>query len=276
MRRLIARHPVSAYFTLTFAFSWGGLLWLAGGPGGIPAAPETAEALLPLFVLSVLVGPSATSILLTGLLDGRTGLRDLLSRSLRWRVAAHWYAVALLLAPLTMTVILLALSLSSAQFVPAVIAADNKALVLLPGGITALAAGVFEELGWTGFAIPRLRPRYGIVGTGLIVGFLWAVWHLLPALWLSGNVSGTLALTSYLLDPFLFLVAFRVLMAWVYDQTTSVLMAMLMHMSLTFGARVLTPQGIAGVPLLTFDIVWAAIICAIVVFATRRSSRKYL
>ena len=115
-------------------------------------------------------------------------------------------------------------------FLPAVFRSDDKATLLLVGLATALGAGFFEEMGWTGFAIPELRRRYGVLTTGLIVGVLWAVWHLLVYLWVSGTVTGgALSLAGYFLDAFLFLVLFRVLMVWVYDGTGSLLIAMLMH-----------------------------------------------
>jgi hypothetical protein len=92
---------------------------------------------------------------------------------------------------------------------------------------------------------------------------LWAVWHLLVTFWASGTISGEFALASYLLDPFLFLVAFRVLMVWVYDRTGSLLVAMLMHRSLTASSLILG-AGVVGIPLVTFDLIWAAVLWAVV------------
>ena len=74
-------------------------------------------------------------------------------------------------------------------------------------------------------------------------------------------------MVSFLFDGFLFLVAFRVLMVWVYDRTGSLLLAMLMHASLVFTVNVINPFGplkIAGVPLLTFDLLWAAALCIVI------------
>ena len=56
-----------------------------------------------------------------------------------------------------------------------------------------LGAGIFEEMGWTGFAIPRLRLRYGVLSTGLIVGVLWGAWHFFVNFWASGVTSGELS-----------------------------------------------------------------------------------
>ena len=262
------RHLVPIYFAMTFIISWGGILLVIGGPGNILRPTEQFDTLLPLAIMALLAGPSLSGMLLTFLFNGGQGLREIKSRLIRWRVGIGWYAVALLAAPLLMMTIYLILSLLSPELLPGVFTAENMLSHLLVGLVTGLMAGFFEELGWTGFATPRLRQRYSILGTGLIVGLPWAVWHILPALWLgfaSGTISGTLSTVSYLMDPFLFLVASRVLMVWVYDRTGgSLLLAMLMHMSLTSGARILTPMGIVGVPLMLFGVIWAALVWGVV------------
>jgi len=264
IKAFVKGHPLLTYFALVFAISWGGVL-IVVGPGGLPAAnKEQFETLFPSAILAMVAGPSVAGILLTGLLYGRAGLRAFGSRLLRWRVGARWYAVALLTAPLVFTAVLLTLSLTSSEYLPGILTSDDKASVVLMGIFAGLMAGIFEELGWTGFAIPTLlRLRYGVLATGLIVGLPWAVWHLLVTFWASGTISGEFALASYLLDPFLFLVAFRVLMVWVYDRTGSLLVAMLMHTSLTASTLILG-AGIAGVPLVTFDLIWAAVLWAVV------------
>jgi membrane protease YdiL (CAAX protease family) len=264
IKAFIKRHPVLTYYALTFTISWGGVLLVIGGPGGIPGTPEQFETLFPIALPAMLAGPSVAGLLLTGLVHGRAGFRDFLSRLLRWRVGVRWYAVALLTAPLLMMAVFLALSLFSPQFLPAIFASDDKASLLLFGIAVGLAAGIIEEVGWTGFAVPGLRQRYSVLTTGLIVGLLWGAWHLLVAFWASGTVSGPFSLASYLLDPLVLLPIFRVVMVWVYDRTGSLLIGMLMHASLTASARIVSPPGIVGVPLLTFDLVWAAVVCIIV------------
>jgi len=267
IKAFVKRHPLLSFYALVFAISWGGVLIVAG-PSGIPAAnKEQYETLFPIAILAMVAGPSVAGILLTGLLYGGAGLREFGSRLLKWRVGARWYAIALLTAPLLMTAILLGLSLSSPEFLPGILTASDKASVLLMGMFAGLMAGIFEELGWTGFAVPtQLRLRYGVLGTGLIVGIPWAVWHLLVTFWASGTISGEFALASYLLDPFLFLVAFRVLMVWVYDRSGGSLLVagILMHLSLTASALILG-AGVAGVPLLTFDLIWAVVLCVVIV-----------
>jgi membrane protease YdiL (CAAX protease family) len=118
------------------------LVIAVGVSGGVP-------------MLAWVAGPPIAGILLTGLLHGRTGFRDLLTRMRRWRVGARWYAVALLTAPLVFTAILLAFSLSSPEFLPRILTTSDTASVLLFGiGWGLIGGGFLEELGWTGFAVP--------------------------------------------------------------------------------------------------------------------------
>lgn len=264
------RHPVLAYYALTFAISWGAILLAICGFGGIPATREQFQAQLPVAMLAMLGGPSVAGLLLTGLIHGRAGLRELLSRLLRWRVGARWYAVALLTAPLVLMGTLLALSLTSPVYVPGILASDKRAPLLLFGIIGGVVTGICEELGWTGFAVPRLRRRYSILTTGLIVGVLWGAWHILPMdVWASGAHSGGLSPAFYLIvSGFGHLVgqlpAFRILMGWVYDRTGSLLVAILMHTSLTASSLIFGPLAISGVPLFIYGFLSAAVMWVIV------------
>src|SRR5829696_10339024 len=99
IKAFIKSHPLLSYFALVFAISWGGILIVAG-PGGFLGTKEISEVLFPIMVLATLAGPSVAGILMTGLVYGRAGFRDLFARMTRWRVGVGWYAVALLTAPL--------------------------------------------------------------------------------------------------------------------------------------------------------------------------------
>src|SRR6266536_1788034 len=96
---LVRRHPVVAYYILTFAISWGGILLVVGGPAGIPGTQAQIDRLMPLAILFMLFGPCLASLVCTGLVDGRAGYAALLARLCTWRVNPVWYAVALLTAP---------------------------------------------------------------------------------------------------------------------------------------------------------------------------------
>src|SRR4029453_4299609 len=95
----IKKHAVPVYFALTFAISWGGFL-IVVGPGGFANTSWQTDGRFPVGGLAVLAGPRVTGPLLTGLVDGKSGLREILRRLLTWRVSAGWYGVALLPAPL--------------------------------------------------------------------------------------------------------------------------------------------------------------------------------
>jgi membrane protease YdiL (CAAX protease family) len=261
IKAFIKRHPVLIYFTLTFAISWGGFV-LVLGPGGFPGTKELFETLFPLAILIMLLGPPFAGILLTGLVSGRAGLRELLSRLLRWRVGGRWYAVALLPAPLLAAAVLFALSLTSP------FTTDDKATVLL-SGIAAGLTTVLEELGWTGFAVPRRRRRYSVLTTGIIVGVLWAAWHFLQVLFISGIYSGAVSLSLFL--PLYFfsssvaqLTAYRVLLVWIYDRTESLLVTTLMHASLTASTTVIFRPLETGVSFLTYQLVLAVTLWVVV------------
>jgi membrane protease YdiL (CAAX protease family) len=266
IKSFIKNRPLLAFYALTFVVSWGGILLVIGGPGGIPGTPEQFKRLLPLAIPLMLLGPSIAGILLTGLVLGRAGLRELLSRLLKWRAGARWYAVALLTAPLLMTAIPLALSLLFPEFLPGIITKSDKASLLKMGIAAGLAAGIFEELGWTGFAIPALRRRHSVLTTGLIVGFLWGAWHFLVNFWSSGSPSGSLS-PALLLHSVLFSVgilpAYRVLMVWIYDRTGSLALAILMHACLTAANVILVPLA-SGVTLVAWSILLAAALWAVV------------
>ncbi len=281
----IKRHSVLIYFTLTFAISWGGILLVIGAFGGIPATKEQFDTQLPIAIPAMLGGPSIAGLLLTGLVYGKAGFRELLARLFRWRVGARWYAVALLSAPFVLMAVLLALSLTSSVYLPGIFASENKSALLLMGIMGGLMAGIFEELGWTGFAIPRLRLRYNILATGLIVGLLWGAWHILSNdIWAYRTTSGALSPALFMTLTGLSLLlgglpAYRVLMVWVYDHTESLLVAMIMHASLTVSTMILGPLAIAGGPLLIYGLVsalvwWVVVAAVIVVNGGRLESRN--
>ncbi len=276
IKTFIKGHPVLTYFALAFAISWGGILLVIGGPGGIPATTEQAKLLFPFAILVMLPGPSVAGILLTALVYGRAGLREFLSRLLRWRVGARWYAVALLTTPFLLTAVPLALSLLSPEFLPGIFTTDDKASLLLLGIGAGLGAGIFEELGWTGFAIPRLRLRYGVLTTGIILGVVWGAWHFLVNFWGSGDSSGAFSLALFLpqfLSSVGILPAYRVLMVWVYGRTGSLLVAILMHASLTANTLILMPQA-TGAQAMAYDLVLTAVLWVVIAAVALTNGRQ--
>ena len=266
IKAFVTRYPVLTFYALVFAISWGGILCLVG-PGRIPGTAEEVERLFPFALVVLFSGPSIAGILMTGLISGRAGLRELFSRLLRWRVGGRWYAAALLSGPLLVAAVLFALSLVSPVFLPGIVTADDRIALLLFGLAWGLiGGGLLEELGWTGFAVPRLRMRYGALATGLFVGLLWGAWHFLIAFWaisaLAGEQSPAIFVAGFLAFYVVALPAYRVLMVWVYDRTASLLVAMLMHAFLSASTLILQPQTTAGH--LTWNFVLAAALWAAV------------
>ena len=252
----VTRHSVRIYFALAFAVSWAGVLFVVG-PGGIPTTVEHLMTIGPAMYVAMLAGPSVAGLLMISLVSGRAGLREGLARLLTWRVGVRWYAVALLTAPFLVMAVSFVLSLLSPEFLPAVFMTNDKAPLPLFGLAGGLIVGIFEELGWTGFAIPRMRRRYGVLSTGLLVGVLWGAWHFIM-FWEPGSFSGALPLVVLLVKLFSWLPAYRVLMVWVYDRTGSLLVAMLMHGSLTATQLILMPLPASGMSVLTSILALAA------------------
>jgi hypothetical protein len=118
IKNLFLKHPVVTYYLVTFLISWGGLVLIIGGFARITAQPTNAP-FLPIYLATV-AGPFIAGILLTGLYKGKKGYQDLFSRLFKWRVPFKWYAIALLIAPLTVFATLVALSFISPVFMPGI------------------------------------------------------------------------------------------------------------------------------------------------------------
>jgi membrane protease YdiL (CAAX protease family) len=229
LKHFIDHHPVLTYFVLVYAIAWGGILLVVRA---FAAPGEAASAtLVGIVALPMLLAPGIAGITVTALVDGRAGLRAMLSRMTCWQIDARWYAVALATMPLLLLAILSALAfLIAPAFAPT--------LSLL--GLAALAAGFFEEIGWTGFAVPRLLSRWRPLAVGLVVGALWGLWHGMADYVIRGNALGSFWTVTFGLFV-LPLVAWRVLMVWVYDHTRSGFVAQLMHFGYTGSLMLFVP-----------------------------------
>jgi membrane protease YdiL (CAAX protease family) len=204
---------------------------------------------------------------------GREGLRAFRIRLLAWRVSPGWYAIALLTAPMVLLATVATLSLGSAQFTPAILGGTHAALgpvqsgdfgsFLLLGLSVGIGAGFFEELGWTGFAVPTMRRRYNVFRTGAIVGVSWGAWHGLAVYWGSANAFGSVPIPAFMAVALLtFLPPYRVLMTRVYEHTQSLLIGILMHASLTTSMILLGPA-VAGEAAVAYDVAFGIALWAL-------------
>lgn len=262
---LARAHPISAYFVLAYGIAWIGSI-AAGGPKFMRGEPMRFMDGMLMFA-PMLAGPSIAGILMTALVDGRSGLSDLWRRMRIWRVGLRWYAAALLLFPLLILVVLGALSLISQEFAP------NFAVMGIAVG---LLAGYFEEIGWMGYAFPKMARAHGILAAAVYLGLLHSTWHLV-----ADYLGASGALGAYWLPHFFFfmtvaMTATRVLIVWIYQNTGSVLMAQAAHAGSTGFLFVLAPMGLTPAN----DTLWYAvygvvlwIVVAIVVAANRRRWR---
>jgi membrane protease YdiL (CAAX protease family) len=175
------KHPIIAFYFLAFVISW---------LGWVPQALH-ARGWFPFYspVFSFLGagGPTLAAVIVIGALQGRDGPRGLFAPLLRWRAVAGWWSFVLLFW-FAAAAAALGLGALFGQPLPAL-----DGIVwwqLLPVFVTMLLSNVWEEIGWRGFALPRLQkewPRWQVV---LVMGLLWSLWHLPLMLNPSSPMSG--------------------------------------------------------------------------------------
>ncbi len=219
----LRRHPVCSFFFLAFGISWGGILLVMSATGfNLVELRPLDTGLIFVFML---LGPSTSGLALTALLEGRAGLRRLVARMARWRLGLRWYLVALLTMPALLLMTLWPLGV----FLDPAFSPRFQWHLFAIGFI----AGSFEEVGWAGFATPRLLQRWRLFLAGLWLGLVWALWHVLVDYRQNSSAMGALWLLQFAVFYVGTLTAYRVLMTWVYANTQSLLLAVLMHASYT-------------------------------------------
>jgi uncharacterized protein len=229
LKRLISGHPLTAYFVLAFACMWIPVLPLTlSRNAGIGLLPYDLPSVLMnvLLALTVISGPTLAALLVTGITEGRTGVKQLFKRCIQWRVGLLWYLVALLIM-----LIVWLLGYTAVVGLPLLVGAATHWSLLFTVFLPLVAFGIVipaidEEPGWRGFALPRLQQRYGPLWASVILGTLHGLWHI-PAVFTV--LYGPLPLANLL--PFIMTAALAtVLYTWVYNHTGgSILIAMLMH-----------------------------------------------
>ena len=214
---LVRRHPLITFFVLTYALAW--ILWLplVVLQDTIPAAPGLVLVLLGSNV------PSLLAILLTALVLGRGSLRKLLGRLLIWRVDPRWYLV-IVLGPVALSGGMVAFNAfvggpAISVGVPLLTVVITLAFFIFPG------SALGEEIGWRGYALPRLQSGRSGLSASLILGVIWAFYHL--PLFFTGQAFRS----PSILVPFIIsTIALSVILTWVYNSSGgSLLMVVLWH-----------------------------------------------
>ncbi len=209
------------YFLGAYALTW--MFWV---PAAL-AARGQLDLPVPGFLLMVLggLGPMLAAILVSGYESGGAGVRALFGQLLRWRVPVGWYLAALLgIAALELSAVPVRLTsggpVDGSALLGALAAAPFHFLfVALVGG------GLDEEMGWRGYALPRLQGRLGVLAANLVLGVLWAFWHL-PLWYVPGSFQAGTSFGLYVATT----TALSFLIGWVYNGTGgSLLLTILAH-----------------------------------------------
>lgn len=277
---MVKKYALPSFFLLAYLFTWSNWIPHALTSRGI------ASIQVPGFVtLLAGYGPALAAILVAALAYGRQGLRELFGRLLKWRVGIQWYLIALFLPA---AVILLAITINKwtggtapnfsaagFPFGPAETPLWQKVLILFLV-FTLGFDGIGEELGWRGFALPKLMENRSPLVASLILGALWAVWHFPYALTQGTGLFG-IPLYWFVLN----LLALSVVYTWIFKNTNgSLLLPLLYHAASNTTANLIPilPPAASDLRIYYFTI---AINCAIAVgilFLTSRDfqSRKNL
>jgi uncharacterized protein len=162
--RAVRERPLVAFFVLAYALSWWpSLIYLATGSG-----PPILGC-----------GPFLAAVTVLALTTGKSGIKSLFRSMLRWRVGVRWWTIAIL-APIVMTVLAAALNVALGAPMPTADDLGNwtsilpTALIIL---LVPIAGGAWEEPGWRGYALPRLLAGRTALEASLVLGALWALWH---------------------------------------------------------------------------------------------------
>ena len=266
---LARRGGLLFYFLGAYALTW--LFWV---PAAL-AARGQLDLPMPDFLLLVLggLGPMLAAILVSAYESGGAGARALFGQLLRWRVSLKWYLIALLgIAALELSVIPVRLasggSVDGGSLLGALgVAPFHFLFVALIGG------GLDEEMGWRGYALPRLQGRLGPLTANLLLGVVWAFWHL-PLWFFPGYFPAGSSFGLYVVST----VALSFLIGWVYNGTGgSLLLAVLAHTASDVADNLRTaalgPSGFGGELLLTGAFVAAAVAVVVLTRGTLAAER---
>jgi uncharacterized protein len=227
--RIVKRYPLVTFFTLAFCLTWANWLPQALASRGL------LSITVPDFLTVISgYGPALAAIIVTALTTGKLGLRLLFGRLVRWRVGLRWYAVVLL-TPICITLTAVGLHLltggtapnftqSQLQLGPSDAPAWQEILLLFLL-FTLGFDGLGEELGWRGYALPKLQTGRSALSASLILGGLWAAWHV-PYAMTQGSFLSSIPLAWFFLN----MLASAILYTWVFNNTQgSVLLTVLFH-----------------------------------------------
>jgi len=258
----IRQHPLITFFVLAFGLTW--LVW-------VPRALGLSVGVLDPISTYLVAMSAVLAALLTG---GRKALRDLGARLRRWRVGWPWYLVLLIGPPafsLTVGAVVVLLGGTWSAALPSPLYQFSWALLVTFLLFSALTDGLGEEVGWRGFALPRLLSRTSPWVASLLLGVLWALWHL-PLIWTEGKPLFGHPVWLLLID----IVAKSVLFTWVFLRTNgSLLIAVLFHATTNvFAVSPMVPtSGDLTLPLVAAALKWVLVALVLVDWANTLAAK---
>ncbi len=260
MKAFFKRYPLFAYFALAYLIAWGGILLVNFYNGfklfhGESVLSNGMGGQIMILWLIMISAPCFAGLFLTQMVDGKEGVKALFSSIKRWKVSIWWYAAALLIVPVLLILIIYAFVLISKNYSPG--------LMLATGIGAGLFGGFIEEIGWTGFALPKLQSKYTPFVAGIILGLVHTAWHLLADYLGAISFYKTLYLFHFLLW-IIALTAFRLLAVWIYNHSKSLLLVQLTHGSFTGSQLILGPPGATAPQSVSWYGVFTVMLCIIV------------
>jgi membrane protease YdiL (CAAX protease family) len=269
----VARGDATGRSLVAFVLLAYGLTWLLLAPAVLSRTASGTALSFGAYVLGAF-GPSAAGLAVAWREGGRSAARALLARVTRWRVAPRWYLAAVCV-PIGLKLGALGALVLAGYPVPTLPDASSWPSVLAVAVVAGLVPGAIgEELGWRGFALPRLQARYDALVASLILGVVWALWHL-PTFLVEFTGQAVLPAGPLLVE----IVGASVLYAWVVNNARgSVLLAILFHAA----NNGLTPVVLPGVVEAGYAVafatataasVWTAAIAVVWTFGRRSLSR---
>jgi membrane protease YdiL (CAAX protease family) len=230
LKRLVVRHPVATFLLMLYTIAWGVFLPVVLQARGLLALPvDLSEgfAFDAVTSLASILGVALPAFLVTAAISGKAGVRELLSRCLRWRVGVRWYLIALF-GLLAVMVLVGSIFQSLAPLKALVEKWPRLFTLFLPEVLLPfLTIQLFEEAGWTGFMQHTLQNRRGPLLASILVAPAFVLQHL-PILLMDVDIG----LASLIVVGALVIVAvfFRVVVAWLYNGSgRSVLVVALFH-----------------------------------------------
>ncbi len=253
--RLYSLTGLLTFVLIAFGWTWG-LLWVGATFTLQPAWLGTAVLIAAAF------GPSLAGVITVALFGGLAGLKHWLKQCLFWRTGWGWYVIAAF-APLAIMALAIILYAATGGAAPPSPAIGNVWLsVLIFGQILVLGGPLGEEFGWRGYALPALTERMGWRWASLIVGAIWALWHL-PLFFIPGMAQANMPMALFMTSSMKLSVVFARLSV---NTRFSVLPAIVLHWSVNAWSWAIpvTPQG--GVMLPYYLVMGLLFAVAILVF----------